>query len=321
LHSIWALLFGIGVMWLGTRHFAYLQLAIFHVAFIWIASLIARWLLVHPQGQSPWRKRIRGVLNYVNKNFYQQILFFLLPIYYLSTTFWSANSLFLLVLAVSAVLSTLDVVYDQHVARRRLIGGVFFGFNLFVTINVMLQASWAVVSVTALRASGLLALVAFVTIYFGRHRPHGLREAILASLIVALLLGALVEWGRPFIPPAPVRLASGAFGVGIDSETRQLTGVFNTLPDIAGPIYVRTEIIAPLGLKDHIRHRWFRDDEMFYLSPAYPVTGGREEGYRLWTYASPGRGVHRLRVDVETQSGQILGRVRLSLVAAKRRPN
>jgi len=42
---------------------------------------------------------------------------------------------------VSALLSTLDLVYDRHVASRRLLSAVFFAFNLFVTINVTCPSS------------------------------------------------------------------------------------------------------------------------------------------------------------------------------------
>jgi len=38
-HSSYSLLLGVGVMWLGTKNFAYLRLAVFHIAFIWLSSL------------------------------------------------------------------------------------------------------------------------------------------------------------------------------------------------------------------------------------------------------------------------------------------
>jgi hypothetical protein len=307
LHSVWALLFGVGVMWLGARHFGFLRVAIFHVAFIWVASVLVHRLVAHPEAESPWRTRLRVVLNYFNRSFYQQILFFLLPIYYLSTTFWSANAVFFVVMAVSAVLSTLDVVYDAHVATRRLVSGVFFGFNLFVTINVMLPILWSIEHVTALRVSALLAVVAFASIYHER-RQQGLRESVVMSLLVAVLLAGLVEGGRRFIPPAPLRLASGVFGVGVEAGGERITGVLDAVPASGGRIYVMTGVVAPLGLADQVRHRWFRDGEMFYQSPDYLVRGGRQEGYRLWTYADPGPGVTRLRVDVETEGGQLIGR-------------
>jgi hypothetical protein len=307
LHSVWALLFGIGVMWLGARHFGYLRLAVFHVAFIWIASLTVHRLVEHPGPASVWRRRVLVALNYFNRNFYQQILFFLLPVYYMSTTFWSPNAVFLIVIAALAVLSTLDLVYDEHVASRRLMGGVFFALNLFVTIYVMLPVLWAVDHVTALRASAVLALLAFATIYH-RWRGRPIRESFPAVVVAAVLLLGLVERGRAFVPPAPLRLAASAFGTGVDTGAVRITGPLGAPPEDGSRMYALTRIVAPLGLEEAVRHRWYRDGVLFYESPGYTVRGGREEGYRLWTFATPGAGVGRVHVDVETAGGQLIGR-------------
>jgi len=82
--------------------------------------------------------RARFLVNYVNKNLYQQLLFFILPIYAGSTTWSSRNVLFLIVLAVSAVLSTLDVVYDRVLSARRVLAAWFFAFNAFAVVSVAL---------------------------------------------------------------------------------------------------------------------------------------------------------------------------------------
>jgi hypothetical protein len=39
LHSLWALALGIVVMWAGARNYAWLRVTIFHLTFLWIASL------------------------------------------------------------------------------------------------------------------------------------------------------------------------------------------------------------------------------------------------------------------------------------------
>ena len=38
LHSLYALILGIGMMWLGARKFAYLRIAIFYISFIWLSG-------------------------------------------------------------------------------------------------------------------------------------------------------------------------------------------------------------------------------------------------------------------------------------------
>jgi hypothetical protein len=115
-HSSYSLLLGIGVMWLGSRHFTYLRLAIFHIAFIWLSSLFLPALSRIRRIPPPWPHRIRLLINYFQRNFYQQLLFFILPIYYLSATWGAANMLFVLLLAFSAFLATMDIVYDRYLS-------------------------------------------------------------------------------------------------------------------------------------------------------------------------------------------------------------
>jgi len=160
-----------------------------------------------------------------------------------------------------------------------------------------------------MRASAMLALLAFVTIHYER-RQHHWRDAALTIAIVATLLWGLITWGPPLVPPAPLRLASGTFGAGIDADTPRVTDVLDAVP-AGGRVYLMTGIVAPLGLQDEVRHRWFRDGVEVYRSPAYPVTGGRVRGYRLWTYVMPDAGAKSLRVDAETAAGQLIGRVTL----------
>ncbi|MFP5378942.1 MAG: DUF2914 domain-containing protein [Vicinamibacteria bacterium] len=174
-----------------------------------------------------------------------------------------------------------------------------------------------------LRAAGSrLANVASVNVYLTRAEDFAAMNEVYraywpkdpptrTTVITDLLLGALVERGRALLPPAPLQIALFAFGTGIDQRTVQVTGILDAPPARARRVYVLTHIIAPLGLEEGVRHRWFRDDVLFYASQDYPVRGGRETGYRLWTYATPGEGVGRVRVDVETAGGQLIGRVTL----------
>ena len=111
-----ALLFGIGVMWLGHRNFAFLRVTLFYVFFIWITSLLLPRLV--PRLGQRWGRWLQRVIHYFNRNFYQQILFFILPIYYASATLRSRNMVFVILLTASALLSTLDVVYDRHLSTK-----------------------------------------------------------------------------------------------------------------------------------------------------------------------------------------------------------
>lgn len=83
-------------------------------------------------------------------------------------------------------------------------------------------------------------------------------------------------------------------------------------------VYVYTAIFAPGSLQTKIVHHWQRYDEeqkAWIDQGRFPFTivGGRKEGYRGYsvkTVVSPGK----WRVDVETERGQVLGRVKFEVL-------
>lgn len=310
LHSFYALILGIGIMWLGTRNFAYLRVTVFYVGFIWVSSLLLPNLAEYPRLSTAWARRIRLVVNYFNKNFYQQMLFFVLPVYYGSATLWSRNILFVLLVGLSATLSSLDIVYDRHLSVRRSLTAVFFAFNLFALINVMLPVLWSISNTWAMRVSAVLALLGFLTLYYPPSQWRAPGNLALLFLIASMLL-ILVELGRSFIPPAPLRLAKVQFGREVERESRQIKSPLTKgFAERSLQVYGLTAIKAPLGLKERVRHRWYENDKLVCESPLYSVVGGREEGFRLWTRCTftgipPGA---LLRLDLETKGGQLIGR-------------
>ncbi len=313
LHSLWALALGIVIMWAGAHNYAWIRFTILYIAFLWVASLFVPALVDRPEEGTKWRGRLRLVINYFSKNFYQQLLFFLLPIYYASATAWSANLLFVAFLAVSALIATLDVVYDRHLSVRRGLTAVFFAFNLFACINVMLPVLWSISNRAALPISAALAIAAFATIRYrlGELARFPLRLHVGLAGIALIVLVAL---GRPLIPPAPLRVLTTEFGGGINRRVFEVIRPIDSLsPGWSGRVYGVTSIYAPLGLSDRIGHRWYLDGRLVYTSPFYRVEGGRKEGFRLWTSA-PAKDVRpgaRLRVEVWTEAGQLVGRAEL----------
>ena len=317
-HSSYSLLLGVGVMWLGTKNFTYLRLAVFHIAFIWLSSLalprLSRWQRLTEN----WHRRLRLLVNYFQRNFYQQLLFFILPIYYLSASWGAGNMLFVMLVAVSAVLATMDIIYDRYLSATWWRLAVFFAFNLFACINVMLPVIWNFQNALSLRLSALLALAGFTSFTFALRGVKG-RQRLFLVLIAALLLLLVAEVGRPLVPPAPLRLLERSFGLGIDPDEKRLSGALRELP-AGGPlrIYAMTSIAAPLGLKDRVCHYWYLDGDLVYESPFILLRGGRRDGFRLWTFRTLG-GIGPgsiLRVDVRTEAGQLIGRARIRGAAA-----
>lgn len=315
-HSCWSFLFGIGVMILGAKKPAYARIIIFHIGFIWATSLFLPVLRRLPGLSAAWAERLRLLVNYFNKNFYQQLLFFVIPIYYASTTFPSRNVLFLAVLVVSAVLSTLDVVYDRYVSVHWPLTALFLAFNAFVSVNVMLLVLFAIRNDVALYLSTLPAAAIFVSMLyrFAGLRGHSLRMVAAATLCCLVFA---VHSVTSFIPPVMVSLGDASFGTSVVSR-KVLNPMLELPANYRGRLAALTPIKAPFGLTAKVRHIWYRDGKL--IPPAKPerekygaISGGRKEGFRYWSDRTIQESwdPKRVWVDVETSSGQLIGRATL----------
>lgn len=310
IHSLYALALGVGFMWLGARNFTWLRVAALHIGVIWVSSLVLANYVDRVDHASVVWQRVRLVINYVTKNFYQQILFFILPIYFASATLRSRNALFVILLAVSAVLSTLDVIYDRILSARRRLNGLFFAFNLFAAISVALPVLWSISTLTALRIGTAGAVLGFVTI---ARRPTELTRSRtwFSMALGAVLVFVVMELMRPFVPPAPLRLTDTTFSLGLDRESLVARFPVTSLrPEWSGRVYAVTSLHAPLGLRDRVELRWYRGSRLLWISPAHDVIGGRRQGFRLWSSVpvTPDPGGGSLRMDVVTDAGQLIGR-------------
>jgi len=311
LHSAYVLALGAGIMWLGARNYSWLRYSPLYLGAIWALSLFLA-NVVQPRPGAWWR-RVRFAVNYVNKNLYQQLLFFILPVYAASTTWSSRNVVFLALLAASAVLSTLDLVYDRVLSARRVLAAWFFAFNAFAVVTVALPVTFGVSAHQAARAGALAAVVGFMTLAW-RLRRVGRPLAWARVAAGALLVFTAAEYARPLVPPAPLQLTSTVFGSELDRASLRIASPLSSLPSgTNGRVYAVTALRAPLGLKDRVVLRWYRDSVLASASAGHTVAGGRREGFRLWSAIDLARasGARVLRLDVVTQEGQLVGRAEL----------
>jgi hypothetical protein len=308
IHSAYVLALGMGIMWLGSRNFSWLRYSGFYLLAICVLSVLLADIVNVRDGK--WWARARLAVNYVNKNLYQQLLFFILPIYAASTTIRSRNLLFVCVLAASAVTSTLDLVYDRVLSVRRPLAAWFFAFNTFAVVNVALPVLFGVSTHLSLRLSAVAAAAGFVAIAW---RGRRLRRwpALAAVSAGAVVVFWAADVTRPFVPPAPLRLVSTEFGSGLDRATLLVTGRMTSLPaDFTGRVYIATALRAPLGLKDRVELRWYRGGKLLWSSAPHTVSGGRPGGFRLWSSipVAPAEGSAPVTIEVVTEAGQLVGR-------------
>ncbi|MFQ5520240.1 MAG: DUF2914 domain-containing protein, partial [Candidatus Methylomirabilia bacterium] len=149
--------------------------------------------------------------------------------------------------------------------------------------------------------------------------PHGSwRAAWLRSCVFAALAVAMVWPLRGWIPPAPLHLARATMA-------RTVSGLEPTEP-LDGPISVAdlqswsslvayTAVYAPDGVRQPIVHIWRKEGLPVDEIQLSPVRGGRTEGFRTYSRKTSlgDNALGRWAVDVVTESGQLIGRLRFTV--------
>ena len=292
-----------------------------HVGWI-VGYVVMLWLLFAVLAQLRARLLARGrrlvvvAADYTIQTLYHGLLLFVLPGYIASTTFDGITVPFLLVLVGAALLTTVDPWYRALVHPHPWCGRAFFAFAVFAGLNVALPLigvppAWALDGSAAL--AGLALMPAFVE--RAGSWSGALRYAALAG---ALALG-LAWLLMPAIPPAPVALVHPVIArtvvdlAPVDPVESALSA--QTLA-AWGSLVAYTPVVAPAGLRQAVVHRWRHDGRLVAtVRLPTPVRGGRLEGFRTYSrladFPPDPRG--RWSVDVVTDRGQLIGRVRFAI--------
>ncbi|MBN1773955.1 MAG: DUF2914 domain-containing protein [Deltaproteobacteria bacterium] len=316
LHSLWALSLGIFVMLLARKGFEYLRWVAVALGGAWLLFLVFFRLY-----RSGARRKVEGTaakvgfvaMTYLMKDMYQIMLFFLLPFYWNSCTVGETNFWFVVGLAVCALLSTLDVVFDNYVMRWRALASVLYLITVFGCLNLVVPVllPWLPVSWTLLGAAGLSALV-FLTLHF-RLRFLVSRWGLVLTLVLvaAAMFGAYA--GRKGIPPVPYYVQSAAAGVIVRADGRVLDAPAEIpAPDLPR-VVAATDVALPAGGIEPFRHVWRREGrEVARVEPEEVRLAGPPPAVRL-TSRLPADRLPQERlgewvVDVETSAGQLVGR-------------
>jgi hypothetical protein len=316
LHSVYALLLGCSVVAFAQKGFEHAR---------WLpVSLGVAWLLVVAIFRLEAGRKARAtsatarvgffVMTYVLKNFYQGMLFFLLPFYWKSATLGSYNVLFLALLAVCALLSTIDLVFDRVLMRWQIVGALFHGLTLFACMNLVIPALlpetrtlWTLLSAAA------AAVIGFWTIHL---RTSLLRDPrYITLLVLSLGIGLGTAYGlRRAIPPVPMYMASGAVGPSLLPDGRLAMEVTSLHAAVLRQVIAVTDVVVPGGKGDRLVHVWRHSGvELHRASEETSRVEGPDGEVRLRSalfaeQSLPGELGGSWRVDVETDDGQLVGR-------------
>jgi hypothetical protein len=295
-----------------------------HVGWI-VGYLLLLWLLVavlvqaRDTLQASDKRAHRLVLTateYTVQTLYHGVLLFLLPAYWAATTIASPNALLLVLLAGLALLATIDPWYRAIVGAWPWLGYVFFVVSMFGALNLALPLI-GVPPFAALLVAAWLAVVG-LTPAVRRARHWGWITAVAVTTIVGLAAAVVIGRWCVVVPPAPMFLAQAELGwtVAALDSLEPIPGAIHAGELHERGLVARTAIYAPAGLHQPVEHVWRRDGRIINVVRLTPVQGGRREGFRTFSRktAFPSDSVGRWSVDVTTESGQLIGRLRFRVV-------
>lgn len=315
--SIASLVGGVLTLFVFRRGLPHIGWIVGYVLLLWL--LVAVLVQARDTLQASDKRAHQLVLTateYTVQTLYHGVLLFLLPAYWAATTLSSPNVVLLVLLAALALLATIDPWYRAIVQWSPWFGYVFFVVSMFGALNLALPLV-GVPPFAALLIAAWLAVVG-LTPAVRRARQWRWITAVVVTTIGGLAAAAVIGRWCVVVPPAPMFLAR--------AELSWTVGTLDSLEPVAGAIratdlherglVARTAIYAPAGLRQPVEHVWRRDGRIINVVQLTPVQGGRREGFRTFSRkaAFPSDSVGRWSVDVTTEAGQLIGRLRFRVV-------
>jgi hypothetical protein len=279
-----------------------------------VALLVVAWAIAagagawlpDPKPDEPhprWRDLLRSAAALVTVGLFRNVLFFLVPIWFASSTLGAANMLAPLLLAGVAIFSCFPNKFRRTMLAHPHIRTIYCSSVLFVALvpAVAVEMSASPRLSTALAAGVAWLVSSLATSRTPLTTQIGRLELGAGALAAALILAL----AAPLLPPVPVACTESATGISI--HNREIEGVADTFPPGTHRVYAWFSVHVPRHYRQGIRFEWYRDGEREGDVASREIIGGREHGYRTSSFtSSPQSG--SWRVDLLTDAGQLIAR-------------
>jgi hypothetical protein len=284
----------------------------------WSTLVLLHWLSRRGhEASSPWRQRAMIAVRHSSLMATQSALqlgfFFALPFYWQAATFEPGHALFLVALALLSAGSLWDP-FTEWLLLRPLLGPLLPSTSSFVALNAVLPGLGLSTHASLWCASLTAALG--VMVHAASNVPRTERKRVaLWTLLPSLVLPLALPLGLTrIIPAAPLRLAK--IEIGTHSEGKWIADPQTRLDSAPPQLFCATAIGSPVGVKDRLFHVWTHDG-IVRSRIELDIRGGRRDGYRTRSRLAlgPGNTEGNYTCQVQTASGQVLGRQTLSIVS------
>ena len=258
------------------------------------------------------------LLRYATQMIHQESLFFVLPFFYVTTTWNSGQLVFTGLLTLAGLVSISDPLYYKWLAPRRWLLMAMHTLALFAALLTALPIILHLTTDQSFKlALGIAMLLSFPSLATSFPINHWRRAVGL--VVLTLAVGGAGWLLRSWVPPATLWLTEVAVTTELDNQNRTHGDSLDQVPASrvkSSGLYAYTAINAPRGLDERIYHVWQQDGKEVDRI-ALDIHGGRKEGYRAWTHKQnfPPNPVGNWQVRVLTEDGQIVGVLRFKVTA------
>lgn len=323
LHSAYALTFGAFVMMYASKGYENARWMVVLLCAGWLVLVLFFRYFGTGAGQKDKIKDTKSKLRFyvmtlALKNLYQSMLFFLVPFYWKTATFDHPNRFFLYILGLLAVLSTVDVVFDQFLMRWKAPASVVYFFILFSCLNLVLPALFPNTR-TLVVLLAAAALAAFV--FFSMHVPLRklMRPAWALALMAAIGVAVFGAYAaRRGIPPVPLYISVGAVGPQLLPDGRLSMHVSALHMSLIQEMHALTDVVTPGGRGDNLFHVWSHEGLEVQRGPVEPggspPAGTVRLRSTLRSFNLPSDFTGHWSIDVVTEDGQLVGRVPFEVI-------
>lgn len=255
------------------------------------------------------------LLRYATQMIHQESLFFVLPFFFITTTWNSGQSIFTGLLGAAGLVSIIDPLYYRWLAPRRWLFMALHTLTLFAALLTALPIILHLTTAQSFKLALIIAMALSFPSLVSSFPVSNWRRGV-ALVIITLAVGGGGWLLRSWVPPATLWMTEVAVSTEvINREPGDSLDKIAASRIRSSGLYAYTAINAPRGLNERIYHVWQKDGQEVDRI-ALDIHGGRKEGYRAWTHKQnfPPNPVGRWQVRVLTEDGQVIGVLRFKVV-------